>query len=86
MTILFDGTITDSSTAPNDVGRLVEWNSTEVEFDAHKRIHDLFDEQALRTPEKTAVICRDRALTYESLAERVQQLAGRLRELGVGAE
>ncbi|MFZ1890363.1 MAG: non-ribosomal peptide synthetase [Candidatus Binataceae bacterium] len=66
--------------------RLVEWNRTDVEIDSHKRVHDLFDDQALRTPEKTAVICRDQALTYASLWKRVGTLAGRLAKLGVGPE
>ncbi len=66
--------------------RLAEWNRTDVEFDTRKRVHDLFDEQALRTPEKTAVICRDQSLTYASLRERAERLARRLRKLGVGHE
>ncbi|MFZ0660848.1 MAG: amino acid adenylation domain-containing protein, partial [Candidatus Binataceae bacterium] len=57
-----------------------------MEFDSHKRIQDLFDEQVLRTPEKTAVVCRDQALTYKNLWKRVGTLAGRLCKLGVGSE
>src|SRR5580704_10584981 len=64
----------------------VEWNRTEVEFDCGKLIHDLFDEQVLRTPEKTAIVCRDRVLTYAGLREKVDRLARRLRKLGVGPE
>jgi amino acid adenylation domain-containing protein len=69
-----------------DHSRFVEWNRTEVEFDCGKLIHDLFDEQVLRTPEKTAIVCRDRVLTYAGLREKVDRLARRLRKLGVGPE
>ena len=76
----------DSVPVSDQRHRLVEWNRTDVEIDSHKRVHDLFDDQALRTPEKTAVICRDQALKYASLWKRVGTLAGRLGKLGVGPE
>ena len=43
-----------------DRDRLIEWNRTDVAFESDKCIHDLLEAQALRTPEKTAVICRDK--------------------------
>ncbi|MGA9724521.1 MAG: non-ribosomal peptide synthetase, partial [Candidatus Binatus sp.] len=85
MTTSFNGT----SAAPviaSDRNRLAEWNRTDVEFDSGKRVHDLFDEQARRTPEKTAVICRDQTMTFADLRKRAGHLAGRLRKLGVGPE
>ena len=85
MTTSFDSIAAASSTG-SDHSRLAEWNRTDVAFDSAKRIHDLFDEQALRTPEKTAVICRDQSLTYGGLRERAARLARHLRKLGVGAE
>jgi amino acid adenylation domain-containing protein len=85
MTTAFYGATAASMTA-SDQGRLAEWNRTDAEFDSEKRVHDLFDQQALRTPEKTAVICRDQFLTYAGLRNRAQQLARRLRNLGVGPE
>ena len=84
-TIPFDGT-TAVSLKASDQSRFDQWNRTEVEFDCGKLVHDLFDEQALRTPEKTAIICRDRVLTYAGLRDKVHRLARRLRKLGVGPE
>jgi len=46
-------------------------------------VHDLFDAQAARTPEATAVVCGDAAMTYADLAEASIELAGRLRASGV---
>src|SRR5487761_940169 len=86
MTTLFDRSTSDSLAASAQRRPLAEWNRTDAQFDSEKRVHDLFDEQALRTPEKTAVICRDQALTYSSLRKRVGQLARRLGQLGVGPE
>src|ERR1700683_3777884 len=70
----------------NDRDRLIEWNRTEVAFESYKCIHDLLEAQALRTSEKTAVICRDKALTYRALWEKVRRLATHLRGLRVKPE
>src|SRR5271154_6319399 len=75
-----------SSMTATDRDRLIEWNRTEVAFESDKCIHDLFEAQALRTPEKTAVIYRDKALTYRALWEKVRRLATHLRALGVKPE
>src|SRR5271165_6789322 len=69
-----------------DRDRLIEWNRTDVAFESDKCIHDLLEAQVLRTPEKTAVICRDKALTYRALWEKVRRLATHLRALGVKPE
>ena len=57
---------------------LLEWNRTDAPFESDKCIHDLLEAQALRTPEKTAVICRDNALTYRALWAKVRRLATHL--------
>ena len=85
MTTPFNGRTADPLTASDQI-RLVEWNRTEVEFDSEKLVHDFFDEQVARPPEKTAIICRDQVLTYAGLRERADRLANRLRKLGVGPE
>ena len=64
----------------------MEWNRTDVAFECDKCIHDLLEAQALRTPKKTAVICRDKALTYRALWEKVRRLATHLRGLRVKPE
>jgi amino acid adenylation domain-containing protein len=64
---------------------LVEWNRTEAEYPRERCIHDLFEEQVVRTPDRAAVRCEDRQLSYRELNEQANRLAHYLRYLGVGA-
>ena len=65
---------------------LYGWNDTKTEFVSDKCVHELFEEQAGRTPEATAVVFEDFALSYAELNARANRLAHYLRELGVGTE
>jgi amino acid adenylation domain-containing protein/non-ribosomal peptide synthase protein (TIGR01720 family) len=65
---------------------LVEWNDTATKFPSDKCVHELFEEQAERTPDAIAVVSEDRELTYHQLNARSNQLAHHLRGLGVGPE
>lgn len=85
MTTFFSCT-TDVARAAFEERRFADWNRTDVQFDSEKHVEDLFDEQALRTPGKTAVICRNQSLTYAGLRKRVYRLARHLRKLQVGPE
>ena len=49
-------------------------------------IHEWFELQAARNPELTALVFEDRSLTYGELNARANQLAHRLRKLGVGPD
>ena len=49
-------------------------------------VHELFEAQAARSPQAVAVIDGSGETTYETLDQRVNQLAHRLRRLGVGPE
>jgi amino acid adenylation domain-containing protein len=51
-----------------------------------KCIHELFREQAERTPEAAAVIYKGREMSYRELDDRSSQVAHFLRELGVRRE
>ncbi|WP_198162249.1 condensation domain-containing protein, partial [Methylosinus sp. R-45379] len=62
---------------------LVEWNDTAADFPGNRCIHQLFDDQAARSPEAVALIYEDRQLTYGELNARANQLAHYLRTLGV---
>ncbi len=63
------------------------WNQTAVAYPKDKCIHQLFEEQAARTPDAVAVIFGgQRALTYGELNARANRLAHHLRAQGVGAE
>jgi len=51
-----------------------------------KCIHELFETQAERTPNATAVTFEASSLTYRELNQRADALAGQLRALGVGPD
>lgn len=51
-----------------------------------KLLHQLFEEQARRTPESAAVVFEQDALTYAELDSRADRLASHLRTLGVGPD
>ena len=65
---------------------LFDWNRTAVEYPKDIRLHELFERQVEKTPEATAVVFEDARLTYRELNERAEQLARRLRALGVAPE
>lgn len=49
-------------------------------------IHELFESQALSTPNNTALILGEKSLSYKELNKRANQLAWKLREKGVQAD
>lgn len=65
---------------------LVEWNQTRVDYPQDRRIHELFEAQAERSPDALAVSFEGEHLTYEVLNRRCNQLAHHLQKLGVGPE
>lgn len=65
---------------------LVEFNETTSDYPKDACVHQLFEEQAARTPESVAVVFKDQPLTYRELNSRANQLARRLQALGVGPE
>ena len=65
---------------------LVEWNETREARPARPCIHQLFEEQAARTPDATALVAGQERLSYRELNERAELLARYLRGLGVGPE
>ena len=62
---------------------LVEWNETRADF-PRTCVHRVFEEQVRRTPEATALVYEDRALTYAELNAEANRLAHALKSLGVG--
>ena len=61
---------------------LVEYNETKTDYPKNNCIHDLFEEQAKRTPEATAVLFEGRGLSYRELNRRANQLSNYLRGSG----
>ncbi|HVH12053.1 MAG TPA: condensation domain-containing protein, partial [Longimicrobium sp.] len=66
--------------------RLVGWNRTHARFPADRCIHQLFEDQAARTPHAPALRFGGSTLTYAQLDARANQLAHHLRGMGVGPE
>ncbi len=65
---------------------LVEWNETAVDWGDDRRLHELVEAQAERTPEAEALVYEGRSLSYEELNRRANRLAHHLVELGVGPD
>jgi syringomycin synthetase protein SyrE len=65
---------------------LEEWNWTEAEYPKEKCVHELFEEQAERTPEAVALEYEGQEISYGELNRRANQLGQYLKRLGVGPE
>ena len=49
---------------------MVEWNDTAADYPKDKTIHQLFEEQVLKTPENIAVVFEQEQLTNKALNEQ----------------
>ncbi|MBX9868121.1 MAG: amino acid adenylation domain-containing protein [Burkholderiales bacterium] len=56
-----------------------DWNQTDKSYPEDKTIHQLFEEQVLRTPDNIAVVFEEQSLTYYELNCRANQLAHKIR-------
>jgi len=72
---------------------LVEWNATQASHQGQRPwcpqdlcLHQLFEQQVVRTPDAVALVFADEALTYAGLNRRANQLAHFLQRQGVGPE
>ncbi len=70
-------------TAPERRQIVEGWNQTESAYPREQSIHELFEAQAARTPDRPALRFGDRHLTYCELNQQANQLAGYLGKLGV---
>ncbi len=62
-----------------------KFNNTFADYPRDKCVHQLFEEQVLKTPEKAAVIACDKTLTYDELNKLSNRIANSLIEKGVKA-
>ena len=62
---------------------LETWNRTEADYPSHLCVHELFEQQAARTPDAVAVVAGDTSLSYGELNARANQLARRLQAQGL---
>uniref|UniRef100_UPI00278C6BC0 AMP-binding protein n=1 Tax=Streptomyces sp. KL118A TaxID=3045153 RepID=UPI00278C6BC0 len=65
---------------------LTDFGRRDAELAAPATVPERFAEHVRRTPDATAVVCGASALTFAELDARTAVLAGRLRDVGVGAE
>ncbi len=65
---------------------LRDWNQTKTDYPNDKCIHELFEQQVIKTPEAIALVFEDQSLTYQQLNNRANQLAHYLISLGVKPE
>jgi amino acid adenylation domain-containing protein len=65
---------------------LESWNRTEAIYPHSQPLHEMIEAQVERTPDAAAVWYEERSLTYAELNRKANQIAHRLRSLGVGTE
>ena len=63
---------------------IINWNQTQKEYPTNKFLHQLFEEQAIKNPNRIALSFNDQILTYKTLNSRANQLAHFLRKQGIG--
>ena len=65
---------------------VIGWNQTAVPLPSFHGVHELFEQQADRTPSATAAVFEEQSLTYLELDRKANRLAQHLRSLGVGPD
>lgn len=65
---------------------LIECNANATAYPREARIHELFEQQAARTPDAVALQFERETITYAELDRRANRLAHYLLRLGVGSE
>ena len=91
LTTLFDGVLAAPERALNElpiltdpeVGQLLRWSQGASLAVPELCVHELFEQQVVRTPEAIALVFGEQQLSYSELNARANQLAHHLRDLGV---
>ncbi|MFD2169214.1 amino acid adenylation domain-containing protein [Tumebacillus lipolyticus] len=65
---------------------LIEWNRTGDADREELCIHQLFERQVERTPDRTAVIFEEQQMTFRELNDRANRLAVQLQTFGIGPD
>jgi amino acid adenylation domain-containing protein len=65
---------------------LVDFNQTAARYPQDRCIHELFEEQAVRTPERTALVYKGQKYTFAQLNTKANQLARAMRRRGIVAD
>ena len=67
----------------NELDHLNEINNTSTDYEKHKTLVELFEEQVKKNPKQTAIEWLDQKVNYEELNEKANQIARHLRSAGV---
>ena len=70
--------------SPADVAQIAHWNDSRRAFRRDARVHELFEDQARRTPERVAARAGGNLTTYGELDRQANRIARRLRLMGIG--
>lgn len=65
---------------------LEDWNNTSIQRKPVAAIHQLFEQQAERTPQAAAITYKEKTLSYQQLNQQTNQLAHHLKKMGVGPD
>lgn len=65
---------------------MAQWNKTESDYPKQECIHQLFEQQVVKTPDQVALVFEEELLTYKQLNQRANLLAHHLMDVGVGPE
>lgn len=72
--------------ADEERARIERWNDTDKDFPWKGGVHNLFEMQVEKTPDKLAYVFENREYSYKALNEEANKLANFLINLGVGPE
>lgn len=67
-----------------DIKTLSDWNNTTAHYPRDTLVHELFENQALASPDKCAISSGADKVSYRALNDRANQLAQSLKTRGVG--
>src|SRR5581483_6047013 len=61
---------------------LSDWNATQFDYPRHLCLHELFEQQAAKTPTAVACVFADQEISYSELNRKANQLAHSLQQHG----
>ncbi|HAR84866.1 MAG TPA: hypothetical protein DCR69_03975, partial [Clostridium sp.] len=68
----------------NERNKIVgEFNSNKIEYPNNKMLHELFEEQVVKTPNNIVIVYENKKLTYKDLNKKSNQIARLLRSKGI---
>lgn len=83
----FENKISDLPISLNqDLKKIELWNQTEQAFPTNNTVHQLFEQQVIKTPTAPALMFEEQTITYQELNQRANQLANDLIQLEVCIE